>query len=876
MATDRLRRRLRDADDSANLSGLTENFCIVGTPLPAVDARKKDANELKPIWQQEARDEQGRRRFHGAFTGGFSAGYFNTVGSKEGWTPSSFRSSRADKAKGVQQDAARQNRPEDFMDEEDLQDWKSTQQVKIAAPFSSSSQIAKSSARDRDPLLQGLDGSKRSEAELVASTLLEQITPQIGDGIGFQMLRRMGWKDGQGLGARVDAEKRRRLLRLVYGHDTPDKENEGAILAEEKRHLFAPPDTKPLQPIARLSRHGLGWTRGPRLQELLSSAAPRSQRHATKDTKLLELGSRSGDATRAKWRDGSPMVSGFHLASDNDVASLGRDSCTPPSPVPEGWSPDPQRVFQLVYGAKSVFGTDASAPIQLEGSGHLDSVSRGKLLGEARIPGPPPNIAAFLSEKARERLANASSAQIPSSLARPVASENRSFVDVPPTDAATAKMALQGFMPFGNDLAKQSRYRAYLKSQVDPASELAQRQTLPMGVSRDQLTNELREFAKSAAVFRPMSSAMASRFTSASSSATAQDFASPNPGLWQPPPRTAASSDPTRGRMPAAATGPETSSREAADEQLSIAQQAARMGNFGPLTRKTEDWFPARLLCKRFGLPDPHPGKSTTKADVDEPSISRRLADDDEGDLFYGAARSGRAHRPEIKVDQHWKNNKAQLRALAAGPTPLSRSLTRTNSATTNPGDQSEAISEQGRTGTSETLNDDNDVEAWLSQVGVGDDERQGHDTLTYVKPAPDVYRAVFGADSDDEDDGSGDAHADQKVSGPGPRPKMQDPTAAFNVTFTARSKRKDAAAWVGLDHSPANSSQVAEAGTGEKKRKREKKSTAPSKGKGMLTFDMDDGEPWQTKQAEAEAEAEAGAASHTKKGWETMETRSY
>lgn len=29
-------------------------------------------------------DERGRRRFHGAFTGGFSAGYFNTVGSKEG------------------------------------------------------------------------------------------------------------------------------------------------------------------------------------------------------------------------------------------------------------------------------------------------------------------------------------------------------------------------------------------------------------------------------------------------------------------------------------------------------------------------------------------------------------------------------------------------------------------------------------------------------------------------------------------------------------------------------------------------------------------------------------------------------------------------
>jgi len=32
----------------------------------------------------QVRDERGRKRLHGAFTGGFSAGYFNTVGSKEG------------------------------------------------------------------------------------------------------------------------------------------------------------------------------------------------------------------------------------------------------------------------------------------------------------------------------------------------------------------------------------------------------------------------------------------------------------------------------------------------------------------------------------------------------------------------------------------------------------------------------------------------------------------------------------------------------------------------------------------------------------------------------------------------------------------------
>lgn len=34
---------------------------------------------------QTVKDEKGRyKRFHGAFTGGFSAGYFNTVGTKEG------------------------------------------------------------------------------------------------------------------------------------------------------------------------------------------------------------------------------------------------------------------------------------------------------------------------------------------------------------------------------------------------------------------------------------------------------------------------------------------------------------------------------------------------------------------------------------------------------------------------------------------------------------------------------------------------------------------------------------------------------------------------------------------------------------------------
>ncbi|KAJ1654128.1 hypothetical protein IWQ61_005890 [Dispira simplex] len=88
----------------------------------------------RPTWQQEARDSQGRRRFHGAFTGGFTAGYNNTVGSKEGFQPRQFYSTRNQRFGGQYETSSplgtispSEQRPlvqrvEDFMDDEDLAD----------------------------------------------------------------------------------------------------------------------------------------------------------------------------------------------------------------------------------------------------------------------------------------------------------------------------------------------------------------------------------------------------------------------------------------------------------------------------------------------------------------------------------------------------------------------------------------------------------------------------------------------------------------------------------------------------------------------------------------------------------------------------------
>ncbi|XP_023393466.1 G patch domain-containing protein 1 [Pteropus vampyrus] len=89
-----------------------EDLVSYGTGLEPLEEGERPKKPV-PLQDQTVRDEKGRyKRFHGAFSGGFSAGYFNTVGSKEGWTPSSFVSSRQNRAdKSVLG-------PEDFMDEE--------------------------------------------------------------------------------------------------------------------------------------------------------------------------------------------------------------------------------------------------------------------------------------------------------------------------------------------------------------------------------------------------------------------------------------------------------------------------------------------------------------------------------------------------------------------------------------------------------------------------------------------------------------------------------------------------------------------------------------------------------------------------------------
>lgn len=67
-------KRTRAAYES-DLRAQQSPFVAYGTPLPPLDPGVRDDGSYVPVWKQEVTDERGRKRLHGAFTGGFSAGY---------------------------------------------------------------------------------------------------------------------------------------------------------------------------------------------------------------------------------------------------------------------------------------------------------------------------------------------------------------------------------------------------------------------------------------------------------------------------------------------------------------------------------------------------------------------------------------------------------------------------------------------------------------------------------------------------------------------------------------------------------------------------------------------------------------------------------
>ncbi|KAK8045319.1 hypothetical protein PG993_005343 [Apiospora rasikravindrae] len=644
----------------ADLQNQQSPYVHFGTPLPPLDREARDDGSYVPVWKQEVRDERGRKRLHGAFTGGFSAGYFNTVGSKEGWTPSAFVSSRTNRHNKDNKDGAapdgggaakpQQQRPEDFMDEEDLADQAEAQKLQTAAGFAGLGSTEQDSAMRRGG----------GFADLFRSS---------GETMGIKLLKRMGWKEGQGIGPKV-----RRKARLDVGAN-----KNGAPRADDgatETYLFAPENVRMIAFVKKLDRKGLGYAGeaklapmatavtkkgpsagssdeededGPLIRPRIGKKKPKPSRGGigigilndtgSDDEDPYEIGPRisynrviGGDkkkkkkATTAvnpslrsapvlitrkdalskagknlrKCHDGRLPLAGFSFGTDTDTLTsmINSDVKYPPPKIPEGWksAKKPKGSDAANNGASYLSTADAAK------ASKLDPQARAALLGEAQLPGK--SVFDFLSADARQRLAAASGktnlppalGEIPAGYAMTPEEKQRELASqVPALEKETAIAALTrsaaggtggGNTPYADDDAKRGRYRAYL-GHAAGYSKAAALPAKPPGQRPEDYLRELREFHSVARIFRPMSGMMASRFTtSTSSSSTSSKF-------------TTGSSAETSGTTDLLSKP--VKSKAPADP----AEEAAGLGMFGAMTRSTADFYPTRLLCKRFNVRPP-------------------------------------------------------------------------------------------------------------------------------------------------------------------------------------------------------------------------------------------------------------------------------
>lgn len=215
-------------------------------------------------------DENGKRRFHGAFTGGFSAGYWNTVGSQEGWTPQSFKSSRSEKAQRQQQ------KPEDFMDEEDKGEFGiAAKRLQTHADFADESAGEKPSRKRKfmqpNEILGGM---------MAGAVALQDLLQIKADKVAVRILKSMGWREGQGIGSRQTGKEKKKAkllnmkekyLREHYGYDKKAKEEESNEEESEdeddaesilpgKTITFAPEDFDEPMPSMKMDRFGLSYS----------------------------------------------------------------------------------------------------------------------------------------------------------------------------------------------------------------------------------------------------------------------------------------------------------------------------------------------------------------------------------------------------------------------------------------------------------------------------------------------------------------------------------------------------------------------------------------------------------------------------------------
>jgi G patch domain-containing protein 1 len=623
------------------------------------------------------------------------------------------------RTKGKDGAQRQQQRVEDFMDEEDLREAEESRLLQTTEDFAGFGTVPDPSRRD---------------------TLIDIFRPS-GESMGTRLLKRMGWKEGQGIGPRVQrsadlgegqytgklhsfAPSDTPVVELGQKHDTkglgfqgpgisvkdkfkPSSSAQHRDNVDKDDSLVGPAATARFEsltrtkPKSRKGGFGVGvlndtgsddedpYSMGPKISYNKTIGGEKATKKVSRANPLVRSKpvllskevSRIRNLSR-RCHDGRLPLDGFVLGDDLDgIKSLSlREEKYKPPPVPDGWV--------------SAFSSDVS-PSAAQQPGLVNkavlrpdhtSKSRGQALGETPLPGK--SVFDFMSASARDRLASATGrtdfppalGEVPSGSAS--TQTTRSLQDlVPKLEQDVALQALsrstgeaRGWMPYAEDLDKRERYRAFLEIRAGLRSS-SQGDELPQrapGMKQDDWVHELQEFARAAEVFRPVSGLMASRFTSSTLGASQKDTSSDEGELL----------------------------RQKRSKPEDPAEAAARMGMYGPMTRSTINFYPTRLLCKRFGVPMPEI-RTRSPGPSDLPSAQSA------SESFYSA---GYHHQDNSIVKQQPSppDISAQVEIMAPNSAP---------------------------------------------QSNEGPVDLDRNETLEQEKPGMALFKAVFGSDDEDDDD---------------------------------------------------------------------------------------------------------------------------
>ena len=582
-------------------------------------------------------------------------------------------SSRQNRAKDAK--SATQQRPEDFMDDEDIREAEEAKTLSTTDDFA---------------------GLGTTEEDTMRGGGLMDILKVTDDTVGVKLLKKMGWREGQGIGPKI-----RRRARSADGED-----------GDQQAHLFAPDDPAMISFTRKTDEKGLGYdgeARPSRIANLRSPSPEESEEEGERGSSNIAFkkypaarsgsktgfgvgilndngsdeedpyqigpkmtyskvlggsrksekkrksaigaanpllkskpvflskksGAKKGQSGFRKSHDGRLPLEGFILSTELDsFANLSfQDEKYRPPKVPEGWQSS--KKSQTPSGKSSYLSSADAAKVST-----LNAQSRSALLGEEALLGK--SVFDFITPATRAKIAAASGKsdlpaargeKPPSGFELSEDQQTRRMQDlVPQLDSDVAVQALArglgGWMPYAEDEAKRVRYRAYLETQAGTRNALPNK---AQNMSLEDWVIEMQEFARAAQVFRPVGGLMASRFTSASSHLTK--------------------------------TGDSTSADESLLSRPAVkaddpAVAAAKLGMFGPMTRSVQNFYPSRLLCKRFNVRAP----DITRLDDDEMAethIQSRIdASDDRGKppLTTDSAHTVHIPQPTVMLESSGTN----------------------------------------------------------------------------------------------------------------------------------------------------------------------------------------------------------------------------